>query len=94
MVKSIKIVIAGKEYTLKGDDEQLILRAANDVNTQLTEMEKLNKKESAATLAILTALNIAEENWNNKQTSQQTIKDAVDELILISDYLNKAIVNG
>jgi cell division protein ZapA (FtsZ GTPase activity inhibitor) len=66
MVKSIRIVIGGKEYTLKGDDEKIIESAAQEVNRQIEELQSRHHEESASTLAVLAALNIAEESFKNK----------------------------
>lgn len=80
MVKSIKIVIGGKEYTLRGDDEQLIQHAAHEVNSQLTELEARHQDESAATLAILAALNIAEEYYKQEKASRTETQYIIDEI--------------
>ncbi len=60
-VKTI-VKIAGKEYTLVGmESEEYIHRVAIYVDRKMNEIEKRNNSLSTSMIAVLTALNIADE---------------------------------
>jgi cell division protein ZapA (FtsZ GTPase activity inhibitor) len=91
MSKSIKVIIGGKEYSLKGDDENVIQLAAADVNRQLESLSDRHKGESLTTLAILTALNIAEKHYRLKQDIEvdknKVISDMNEMSSMLSEFL-------
>jgi cell division protein ZapA (FtsZ GTPase activity inhibitor) len=89
MAKSIRVIISGKEYLLRGDDEKLVQQVAREVNQQLSELEKSHRDESATTLSVLTALNIAEKHLIAERQNENNKKYVIDELDKISDYLEK-----
>lgn len=80
MLKSIRVKIGGKEYTLRGEDEQKILTAADEVNTQLELLKGSLGDQSSATHAIVAALNIAEKNYEQNQNITNDLSQLVQEL--------------
>jgi len=80
MLKSIRVKIGGKEYTLRGEDEQKILTAADEVNTQLELLRGSLNDQSSATHAIVAALNIAEKNYEQNQNITNDLSQLVQEL--------------
>jgi cell division protein ZapA (FtsZ GTPase activity inhibitor) len=86
-VKSVKIEIGGKEYTLKGDDETVIQDAAEDINRSLEELASKYKEESTTTLSVLASLNIAEKFYRTKHEYESDKAYAVNELSKMSDYI-------
>jgi len=92
MVKSIKIVIGGKEYTLRGDDENIIQQAAQEVNRQLEELQSRHLDESPSTLAMLAALNIAEMYFKIKHLSEIEHKYITEQLNNMSQTLSDEVL--
>jgi len=88
MQKTIKVNIGGKEYSLRGEDEELIKKAADEVNIQLDNLKGI-KKESASTLPMLAALNIAEKYYINKKQQEIDINFLAKELNEMINYLSK-----
>jgi len=60
MAEKIRVHIKGKEYILKGEDELLIRRAAEEVDNEIHTLEDSHLNQPPETVAILAALNIAE----------------------------------
>jgi len=67
MATAIRVIIGGREYSLKGDNEQLVRQAADDVNKQFTSFGLKHNEESSTTLGVLAALNLAEQSILNRQ---------------------------
>ena len=87
MTKSIRVNIGGKEYSLKGHDEKLIYQASNEVNNQFDELEAKHPKESAATLSILSALNIAEKYYKTIQRKDDEQSFLINELNNMAGFI-------
>jgi cell division protein ZapA (FtsZ GTPase activity inhibitor) len=92
MVKSIKIVIGGKEYTLRGDDENIIQQAAQEVNRQLEELQSRHLDESPSTLAMLAALNIAEMYYKILHQSESDNKYVTEQMNSMSKLLSNEVL--
>jgi cell division protein ZapA (FtsZ GTPase activity inhibitor) len=91
MSKSVKIVIGGKDYSLKGDDESVIRIAANEVNKEISFLEKNFPEESPATISVLTALNLAEKNIAGKKQKEVDESFLIEQINKMSDYLSKVL---
>lgn len=61
MAQTVKVSILGTDYPLRSNDEQLTRDLATDVDTQLRELQSKLPSQSTTTLAVLTALNFAEQ---------------------------------
>ena len=90
MQKTIKVNIGGHEYSLRGEDEELIEKAAGEVSNQLKKLQGI-KKESASTLPMLAALNIAAKYHIIKKQNNIDINFLVGQLNEMTDYLNKPV---
>ncbi|MBS1536205.1 MAG: cell division protein ZapA [Bacteroidetes bacterium] len=73
MIQSIRVKIGGKEYTLRGEDEQKIRSCAAEVDSQFQALQGKLQDQSTATLAVISALNLAEKNYDS---NLQTTTDA------------------
>ena len=69
MIQSIRVKIGGKEYTLRGEDEQKVRSCAAEVDSQFQELQGKLQDQSTATLAVVSALNLAEINYDLKSQS-------------------------
>ncbi len=74
MTKTVRVKIGGNEYNLRSDDETKVREVAGAVDAQFRQMQGISKEQSTATLSILTALNIAEQEYDTRQ--QQRIDKA------------------
>ena len=74
MTKTVRVKIGGNEYNLRSDDEAKVREVAGAVDAQFRQMQGISKEQSTATLSILTALNIAEKEYEIRQ--QQRIDKA------------------
>jgi cell division protein ZapA len=79
------VQIFGREYKIKGyADRDYILRVAEYVDGKMRELARNSSLPSHDRLAILAALNIADELWQEKQKTSEafsSIEQKADELI-------------
>ena len=93
MQNIFKVNIGGREYSLHGENEELINKAAEEVNIQLDNL-KGKIKESATTLPLLAALNIAEKYYINKKQYDIDNNFLANELNEMINYLNKPVLEA
>lgn len=91
MAKSVKVKIAGKEYSLKGHNEEIIQKASREVNSQLEALEERYKNETVSTLSVLTALNIAEKYCSIENELNSNKSKVIEELGKMTDFLKNSI---
>lgn len=91
MANSLRVIIGGKEYVLRGEDESLLQKVTQEVNSQLSSLENSHVDESATTLSILAALNIAEKHYKYKEQSTESSRYLINELNAMTEYLQKSI---
>jgi cell division protein ZapA (FtsZ GTPase activity inhibitor) len=91
VVKTIKFTIGGKDYSLKGDNEVLLYKAANDVKNVYSKIQESYPDESVSTISVLTALNIAEKSINEKQQIEVDEDYLVEQINKMTDYLSKVM---
>lgn len=73
MTKTVRVQIGGHEYNLRSEDETKVRDVAGAVDAQFRQIQGISKEQSTATLSILTALNIAEKEYDTRQ-QQRTDK--------------------
>ncbi|GJL77636.1 MAG: hypothetical protein NPINA01_06250 [Nitrospinaceae bacterium] len=85
MSESLKINIYGREYNVKSDSFSVDPHeVANVVDSKMQELSRVATKTSTTDLAILTALNIAQELLEIKNKTGENNRNAekrIDELI-------------
>lgn len=69
----VKVTIGGKEISLRGDDEQQLIRAAKEVDDQIQALQSGMLDQSTQMQAIVAALNLAEQKI---QAEEQLTKDS------------------
>lgn len=89
MSKTVRVKIGGKEYSLRGDDEQKLLASAHEVDTQFQELRGQLSDQSTATMAVVAALNIAEKHYETKQQSDADATYLAAELTKMAEYLER-----
>lgn len=85
----MKTVIAGREYNLRSDNERVLQLAADLVNSEMENLEKMLPGESQATVAVLSALNIAEKYYLVLEQSELDKDFMKDELQRMTEQLDK-----
>jgi cell division protein ZapA (FtsZ GTPase activity inhibitor) len=93
MAQTVKVSILGTEYPLRSNDEQLTRDLAADVDTQLKEFQQKLPSQSTATLAVLTALNFAEQEAHAVENERRENERVASELDKLSKRIEDAL-NG
>ncbi|MBQ6268536.1 MAG: cell division protein ZapA [Bacteroidetes bacterium] len=83
---SMKIVIGDKEYDIKGDNKELMLKSAEVVNQTYKEISD-NSDIDLLTKSTLTALNIAENGLKAESEFNTKENKIVEELNKITDFI-------
>lgn len=93
MAKPIRVVIGGREYSLRVDDESFIKKASEELNWQIQEVESKYKDQSSITIITLAALNLVE--IKTKEVEKQKINQSfvLNEINRMTEFLNRKIVN-
>ena len=80
----VKVTIGGKEFTLRGDDEQKLIRSAKEVDDQIKTLQAGMLDQSTQMQAIVAALNLAEQKISAEETLEK-------ETVLLSTELENMV---
>jgi cell division protein ZapA len=93
-VKATTVQIMGREYKIKGfADKDYIIKVAQYVDGKMRELSKNSNLPSHDKIAILAALNIADELFQEKQAMSEalsSIERKADDLVTILDKSARA----
>jgi cell division protein ZapA len=82
--ESVTVTIFGQEYTLRGDaDAEYVQKVARFVDERMQDVARSSSAASTAKVAILAAVNIADELFREQKQrhdSQVTLEDRSDQL--------------
>jgi cell division protein ZapA (FtsZ GTPase activity inhibitor) len=84
MKKTISVKIGGQDYNLRSDDEAKVRAVAAHVDTQFRHLQASSKEPSTATISILTALNIAEQEYDAREQefiNQRYLASEVEKMV-------------
>lgn len=90
----LKIKIYGTEYPIKSDpetDTEYILKVAEYVDKKMQEVDRSTQAKSALKIAILAALNITDELFQERLKDEGTDKDVGNRIRELSDVLDRAL---
>ena len=73
----IKVKIFNSEYNLQGDNIQEVERVANHVDSLMQKIGYESPNQSGETIAVVSALNIAESYFKEKDKIKEREKDYV-----------------
>jgi cell division protein ZapA (FtsZ GTPase activity inhibitor) len=83
-VKSIKVVIGGEEYSLIGEDEELIIRSANEANRMINEIKSRYDKElpmlTITTLALVNSIETMEIERRKFEEEKQYLTEELEKM--------------
>ena len=89
----IKVTIYGNEYTITSDaDPEHILRIAKYVDQQMKRTSSIVSFSSNTKIAILTALNIADELYREKLQNRHTASDLNERIGMMVKSLDDILV--
>ena len=89
MAESIKVTILGADYTLRTNDEELLRDIAEGLDSELKDLQQKLPGKPPTTLAVLSALNSAEELVHNQHSALREITRVATELEALCDQLEK-----
>jgi len=87
--KSIKVKIFGSEYPLRGESEELTKKVATYVDQMITTIHDKIPEQPPLTVAVLSALNIAEELFKEREKTRTTEALLGTEVGKINEYLDQ-----
>lgn len=90
MSKTIRVTIAGKDLTLRGENEEKVKQSVREVNVQFQHLQQTLREQSTPTLTVLAALNVAERYVEARDQRQQDVQFVTDELENMTRYLERA----
>jgi cell division protein ZapA (FtsZ GTPase activity inhibitor) len=93
MTKTVRVQIGGHEYNLRSDDEAKVREVAGAVDAQFRQIQGISKEQSTATLSILTALNIAEKEYDTRQQQRTDKAYLASETEKMVAYLRQSYPN-
>lgn len=91
MAQTVKVSILGTDYPLRSNDEQLTRELATDVDTQLRELQSKLPSQSTTTLAVLTALNFAEQEAQAVENERRENDRLAEQIENIAKRLEDAL---
>lgn len=91
MAQTVKVTILGAEYPLRSNDEALTEQLAQDVDAQLRELQTKLPAQSTTTLAVLAALNFAEQEAHAKENERRDLDRIALELETLTTALEQAM---
>ena len=91
--KSIKVKILGSEYPLRGESEELTKKVASYVNDMISTIQDKIPEQPPLTVAVLSALNITEELFKEREKGRSLISFVENEVVKMNDYLHQCLTS-
>lgn len=89
--KSIKVKIFGSEYPLRGDSEEFTRRVASYVDEMINTIHGKIPEQPTLTVAVLSALNITEDLFRERERSRAVVTLMEDEVTKLTNYLDNCL---
>ena len=89
MAETVKVNILGSEYSLRTNDEELVKELAAELDTELKDLQQKIPGKPPTTLAVLTALNISEQQVHAQMHELREIERLAGEIENLCDVLEK-----
>ena len=88
--RSVTVQVAGQRYTLKTDqDDRLVKSLSNYVDGKFRDIQKSSRSPDTQAVAILTALQVAEELFQSRKEAADMKKSVGEKARTLLDYLAK-----
>ncbi len=93
--KTVRVTIFGEEYPLRGDaNTDYMLRVAEYVDRSMRTVAEKSAHLSTAKVAVLAALNIADELFRERSDSQKQLTDVEEKASDILDWLDAKLADN
>jgi cell division protein ZapA len=92
--KSIRVKIFGSEYPLRGESEEFTRKVASHVDDMINTIHNKIPEQPTLTVAVLSALNVAEDLFKEKEQGVATRKKVEAEIMKISAYLDNCLTKS
>ena len=89
--KSIKVKIFGSEYPLRGESEELTKKVAGYVDQMISTIHDKIPEQPPLTVAVLSALNITEDLFKERERAKALTALLESEVTKISEYLDRSM---
>lgn len=89
--KGIKVKIFGSEYPLRGESEEMTRKVASYVDEMITAIHNKIPEQPPLTVAVLSALNITEDLFKEREKARTVVSSAEAEIERMSNYLDQFI---
>ncbi len=89
--KSIKVKIFGSEYPLRGESEELTKKVASYVDQMINTIHDKIPEQPPLTVAVLSALNITEDLFKEREKVRALTSMVESEVSKISEYLDRSM---
>jgi cell division protein ZapA len=89
--KSIKVKIFGSEYPLRGESEEMTKKVANYVDEMINTIHEKIPEQPPLTVAVLSALNITEELFKEREKNRILTTQLGNELSKMSEHLDQCL---
>jgi cell division protein ZapA len=89
--KSIKVKIFGSEYPLRGESEEFTRRVAGYVDDMINTIHGKLPDQPTLTVAVLSALNITEDLFKERDRTRTSVAQLEGEISKISNYLDNCL---
>ncbi len=87
--KSIRVKIFGTEYPLRGESDDLTKKVASYVDEMINSIHNKIPEQPPLTVAVLSALNITEDLFKERENNQKVLTHAHSEINKMNEYLDK-----
>ncbi len=89
--KSIKVRIFGSEYPLRGESEEFTRRVATYVDEMINTNHGKIPEKPTLTVAVLSALNITEDLFKERERARSVSSSVEQELDLMTNHLDSIL---
>lgn len=89
--KSIRVKIFGSEYPLRGESEEFTRKVASHVDDMINTIHHRIPEQPTLTVAVLSALNITEDLFKEKEHSKAMAATLSAEVNRMSDFLDNCL---
>jgi cell division protein ZapA len=89
--KSIKVKIFGSEYPLRGESEELTKKVAGYVDEMINTIYAKIPEQPPLTVAVLSALNITEDLFKERERNRELADLVEQEIEKISEHLDQCL---
>jgi cell division protein ZapA len=89
---TVKVTIYGQEYPIRGHgDEEYIRKVARYVDERMAQIEERTSISTPDRLAILAALNIADELFNLQKEKERILSEFEEKTRALSEHLTQGL---